>query len=68
MCRRMSEEYLLAWSEHHATFFSAMSELVSGDLCQQQCLEFLSLKFDLGTNNKANGMDLSLIIDLATPD
>ena len=26
----MSEEYLLAWSEHHATFFSAMSELVSG--------------------------------------
>ena len=27
----MSEEYLLAWSEHHATFFSAMSELVSGE-------------------------------------
>jgi len=28
----MSEEYLLAWSEHHATFFSAMSELISGDV------------------------------------
>ena len=28
----MSEEYLLAWNDHHSTFFSAMSELVSGDM------------------------------------
>ena len=27
---KMTEEYLLAWNDHHATFFSAMSELVSG--------------------------------------
>ena len=26
----MTEEYLLAWNDHHATFFSAMSDLVTG--------------------------------------
>ena len=26
----MTEEYLLAWNDHHSTFFTAMSELVSG--------------------------------------
>ena len=29
---KMTEEYLLAWNDHHATFFSAMSELVSGKI------------------------------------
>ena len=27
---KMTEEYLLAWNDHHATFFSAMSDLVTG--------------------------------------
>ena len=27
---KMTEEYLLAWNDHHATFFSAMSDLVAG--------------------------------------
>ena len=26
----MTDEYLLAWNDHHSTFFTAMSELVSG--------------------------------------
>jgi len=29
---KMTEEYLLAWNDHHSTFFSAMTELVSGDV------------------------------------
>ena len=28
---KMTEEYLLAWNDHHATFFSAMSDLVTGN-------------------------------------
>ena len=28
----MAEEYLLAWNDHHSTFFSAMSELIAGKI------------------------------------
>jgi len=28
----MTEEYLLAWNDHHSTFFQTMSELIAGDV------------------------------------
>ena len=28
--KRMAEEYLLAWNDHHSIFFSSMAELIAG--------------------------------------
>ena len=40
----MTEEYLLAWNDHHATFFSAMSDLVTGK--EKESLVFFSFSLE----------------------